>query len=696
MLSSLKSERIAESGNIGEVVYENWDVKLRHQIGSLFLHLALESTNLFQTRLIQLGRHKRRRIIEPTEAVRNYITTHIIASEEFSANRLPCVVPPRPWENLYEGGYWFMFPGFLNLIQSNIGAHTANVISYRERLSGNTSSMESVYSAVNTLQNSAYRINKRIYEVASYLWQSNLSKDIAKMPAAVYEQPPPKPPAYDLEALVIWRREAAETHRQNRRDTGKRILYSNTLKIAKDYLHEKEFYFPVTMDFRGRLYTVGAFLNPQGDDLARSLLLFSRSEIITKDDIKSRTWLMIHGANAYGYDKVSFEDRIEWTFRHNKEILSIAEDPLGSPYAEMRKGEASKPWGFLAFCFEYASMVDAFSKDMPFRNHLPVNLDGSCNGLQHFSMLLRDPVGAVATNLKPTLVPSDIYQEVADKTTELLKEDKDNDFAYQWLKYGIDRNLVKRPVMITPYSGTRHTIKNCLEETVKERIRYDSIFPPWFDPEHKNRDHFHECRYLSKKVMSAIEEVVSGAKGVMEWLRAVSDILAKKNEAIEWITPDGLLIMQDYRVMSSTRVQTILGTSAFKATLRGVETKSKKNKPKTKKAAEIARRNNQNGISPNFIHSLDASMLRMYINKINQDTGIKDMLVVHDSFGTHATNVDESRRCLREAFVEMYRECPLESFKRDIEHNLSVELPPLPEKRGFDIEQVLKSDYCFS
>ena len=74
-------------------------------------------------------------------------------------------------------------------------------------------------------------------------------------------------------------------------------------------------------------------------------------------------------------------------------------------------------------------------------------------------------------------------------------------------------------------------------------------------------------------------------------------------------------------------------------------------------------------------------------------------MCIRDRFGgfsTHATNVDESRRCLREAFVEVYRKCPLESFKLDIEHNLSVELSPLPEKRGFDIEQVLESDYCFS
>jgi DNA-directed RNA polymerase len=40
-----------------------------------------------------------------------------------------------------------------------------------------------------------------------------------------------------------------------------------------------------------------------------------------------------------------------------------------------------------------------------FVSHLPVPLDGSCNGLQHLAAMGRDVVGAQATNIVPAEVP---------------------------------------------------------------------------------------------------------------------------------------------------------------------------------------------------------------------------------------------------------------------------------------------------
>src|SRR5436309_2711073 len=49
-----------------------------------------------------------------------------------------------------------------------------------------------------------------------------------------------------------------------------------------------------------------------------------------------------------------------------------------------------------------------------FRSHLPVSMDGTCNGYQHLSAMGRDPIGGSATNLIPADQPEDMYQEVAD------------------------------------------------------------------------------------------------------------------------------------------------------------------------------------------------------------------------------------------------------------------------------------------
>ena len=55
----------------------------------------------------------------------------------------------------------------------------------------------------------------------------------------------------------------------------------------------------------------------------------------------------------------------------------------------------------LAACME---IRDALASGDPtlYHSHLPVQMDGSCNGLQHYAALSRDAVGGRAVNLTPT------------------------------------------------------------------------------------------------------------------------------------------------------------------------------------------------------------------------------------------------------------------------------------------------------
>jgi hypothetical protein len=47
-------------------------------------------------------------------------------------------------------------------------------------------------------------------------------------------------------------------------------------------------------------------------------------------------------------------------------------------------------------------------------------MDGSCNGLQHFSALFRDEMGGRSVNLTNNDTPRDVYAEVSDNVGELL------------------------------------------------------------------------------------------------------------------------------------------------------------------------------------------------------------------------------------------------------------------------------------
>src|SRR6185436_3208329 len=99
---------------------------------------------------------------------------------------------------------------------------------------------------------------------------------------------------------------------------------------------------------------------------------------------------------------------------------------------------------FLAACREWKRYREQGSD---FRSHLPVSMDGTCNGYQHLSAMGRDHIGGSATNLLPSDQPEDIYQEVADHVSIRIMFDAeydrgpDHDAARELLGK-IDRSVV--------------------------------------------------------------------------------------------------------------------------------------------------------------------------------------------------------------------------------------------------------------
>src|SRR3546814_6919211 len=102
---------------------------------------------------------------------------------------------------------------------------------------------------------------------------------------------------------------------------------------------------------------------------------------------EGRRWLLIHIANLFGVDKVPFDDRIEWTLRHHRELVDSAENPLdGARFW----ATADSPYCALAACFEFAEMLE---QGVDYVSRIPVALDGSCSG-----QIGRAHVGTHVTN----------------------------------------------------------------------------------------------------------------------------------------------------------------------------------------------------------------------------------------------------------------------------------------------------------
>src|SRR5207253_8121323 len=82
--------------------------------------------------------------------------------------------------------------------------------------------------------------------------------------------------------------------------------------------------------------------------------------------------------------------------------------------------EADQPWLFLAASLEWKR----YKEEGPgMISHLPISMDGSCNGYQHLSAIGLDPIGGRATNLIPCDDPEDIYQWVSDLVCDRMRID---------------------------------------------------------------------------------------------------------------------------------------------------------------------------------------------------------------------------------------------------------------------------------
>ncbi|KAF3777206.1 DNA-directed RNA polymerase 2A [Nymphaea thermarum] len=98
---------------------------------------------------------------------------------------------------------------------------------------------------------------------------------------------------------------------------------------------------------------------------------------------------------------------------------------------------------------------------------------------------------------------------------------------------------------------------------------------------------------------------------------------------------------------------------------------------------------------PNFIHSLDGS--HMMMTAIACKKAGLNFAGVHDSYWTHACDVDELNRILREKFEELYKQPILEELLESFQKSFpQLRFPPLPDRGDFDLKEVLKSPYFFN
>jgi DNA-directed RNA polymerase len=302
-------------------------------------------------------------------------------------------------------------------------------------------------------------------------------------------------------------------------------------------------------------------------------------------------------------------------------------------------------------------------------------MDGSCNGLQNFSAMLRDEVGGQATNLTNNAVMEDIYSRVADAATKrmaALPHDPEG-IIERWLTLGIDRSAVKRSVMTTPYGVTK---RSAVKYVIEDYLRKGKA--PCFD----SKEYYAAAAVLMDSVWPAIGDVVVKSREAMDWLslsakRVVKAVGEEREGVIAWFTPSGFLATQAYYELEEHRINTRLhGTTKIKV---------------VSESDEASSHRHASGLAPNFVHSMDAAHLHLTTAEADS-RGIDALAMIHDDYGTHAANAELLYRIIREQFVRMYEDNdPIKEFAEAY----PMCTPP-PSKGTLNLREVLDSQYFFS
>lgn len=573
---------------------------------------------------------------------------------------------PDPWVSAYGGG--FLTPRRKSRYKLIALSHT-HPRKAKEYLSKfHDSKMPMVFGVANYLQSVPFTYHNPTVELLRQVWE--LGGGILGVPTRTHEPKPefPLPTGWDKDAATpeelqqfrIWKRKTFEWYTAQTKHRSASFSIWNTLR-GVSYGGGDCMYFPVFMDKRGRWY-YNANPNPQGGDIEKAILHFHNRKKLGVDGLY---WLKVHIANCLGFDSQRMDARVKYV-EDNWELLKQG---VLNPLDHHEVFGHESPMTAYSACYELYRALE-LPDPTEYYTGIPVHMDATVSGTQHFSALLRDEVGGKYTNLIDLLGESkaDMYTAVANASLDSIKDDLYNarsvEHAKLWLGLGIPRSLAKKPCMTYTYGVTLYSTQDYI---------YD-----WLDEEHPELAKtipITAVTYLARKLFDGIEATIPATVRGMEYLREVGRELGKDGE-MSWTNPcTGMYVEHAYYKNKDKRVKVnsaglvVVVVRDPTEEMRGVGMVS--------------------ALAPNFIHSLDAAHLTLVGNEF-KERGL-DLIGIHDSFGTHPSDVGTMHEVIRTKFVELYQHDHLKLFADSVGSAVT-----LPVKGCLDLNEVLDSEFFFS
>eukprot|EP00012_Vannella_robusta_P013192 CAMPEP_0206208796 /NCGR_PEP_ID=MMETSP0166-20121206/16501_1 /ASSEMBLY_ACC=CAM_ASM_000260 /TAXON_ID=95228 /ORGANISM="Vannella robusta, Strain DIVA3 518/3/11/1/6" /LENGTH=973 /DNA_ID=CAMNT_0053630019 /DNA_START=211 /DNA_END=3129 /DNA_ORIENTATION=- len=579
-----------------------WDSTVNVKVGSSLVALLIENAkveckgdDLFDvgdlpafTHEIIHSRKRQKGVIRAHEEVMAQLdpgSCEETLSSSYHAKLMPMYVAPKAWESSRSSPYLHADAKLMRTYSAS-QEHTLKV-----------ADLTDVCELLTILGKVPWRINSRVYDVVNEGW--NRGGNLPYVPGKQSIRSPTPPPDFreNPEARLLWRREKNKTNQKNQERFSLRCDFMLKKNTAEALLGEDAFFFPHNMDFRGRCYPIPPHLNHIGSDVCRGLLQFAEGKPLGE---RGLYWLKAHLASLCGVNKVSFDDRVKYTEDHIADIIDSAENPLDGNRWWL---EADDAWQALSCCFE---LRDALRMKDPTKyvSHVPIHMDGSCNGLQHYAALGGDIEGGKSVNLLPADCPQDVYAHVLRIVRQKIEEDAaaGNELAEK-LVGKVIRKTIKQTVMTSVYGVTYIGAR----KQIAGQLRDQEVIP--------DEKLFEASIYVTKITFAAMQSMFTGARQIMAWLGDTARAVSRTGTTMQWTTPIGIPAEQHYRRPGRLQVKTLLQSVTLAERYDDLPVLVQKQR---------------SAFPPNYVHSLDSTHM-FKTAKLCHDAGLT-FAAVHDSF----------------------------------------------------------------
>ena len=171
-----------------------------------------------------------------------------------------------------------------------------------------------------------------------------------------------------------------------------------------------------------------------------------------------------------------------------------------------------------------------------------------------------------------------------------------------------------------------------------------------------------------------MQNVVPGPMSIMKWIEdEVAKAIDRGDTELEWVTPSGFIVKQKIMKKNVVRLKLqLLGDCELRVA--------------TDDTNKVDRNRHKAATAPNLIHSLDASLLHLSINRLDLPIAL-----IHDSVLCRATDMSILSTLVRETYMELFAK---RDYLTDFASQIGAESEP-PIIGDLEPETVIDSTYFF-